>query len=406
VETFIIVLVFAGVIFLMFNMFRNRSKRMKAAAQESRAAAAQGLSISRDLFEAEMGHRAPVEEFHVVGNEARVTFGVPLGESDDEILNDLLADEAIEVLRDRRHTLPIEDVDTDDAANQTSLAISASGEIGAAYFTWHNYTDGSMCPEGDPPGPQFHWELRYAHGQPGAMAVEVVDTPFFVVETRGLTLRYDGDTAIDGVAGTAAAIRLNFLDAWGSVTGSVFPTGGRTDWIDGLEVTCIDAAMPLVILRAADLGLSGRESPDELDANRTLLARIEEIRLAAGQRMGLGDVSGSVVPKPVIVSAGDDAHSITSRYFTPHACHKSHAVTGALALGTAAVLPGTIANRYLEPRGFSGGVLAIEHPSGRIEVDLVTDCSGAVPVVERASFVRTARRIFEGHVYVPAALFE
>jgi len=112
VETFIIVLVFAGVIFLMFNMFRNRSKRMKAAAQESRAAAAQGLSISRDLFEAEMGHRAPVEEFHVVGNEARVTFGVPLGESDDEILNDLLADEAIEVLRDRRHTLPIEDVDT------------------------------------------------------------------------------------------------------------------------------------------------------------------------------------------------------------------------------------------------------------------------------------------------------
>ncbi len=111
-ETFIIVLVFAGVIFLMFNMFRNRSKRMKAAEQESHSAAAQGLSTSRDLFEAEMGHRAPVEEFHVMGNEARVTFGVPLGDSDDEILNDLLGDEAIEVVRDRRHSLPIDDVDT------------------------------------------------------------------------------------------------------------------------------------------------------------------------------------------------------------------------------------------------------------------------------------------------------
>jgi 2-methylaconitate cis-trans-isomerase PrpF len=137
-----------------------------------------------------------------------------------------------------------------------------------------------------------------------------IDVTVLTPERR---VRYDGETGIDGVAGTAAPIRLNFLDAWGAVTGSVFPTGRRIDLIGGLEVTCIDAAMPLVIMRARDLGLSGRESPAELDADLALLARIEAIRLAAGEAMGLGDVSGSVVPKPVIASDGDDANSITSR---------------------------------------------------------------------------------------------
>src|SRR4029078_12610786 len=101
-------------------------------------------------------------------------------------------------------------------------------------------------------------------------------------------------TSIDGVAGTAAPIRLNFLDAWGAVTGSLFPTGRRIDRLDGLSVTCIEAAMPLVILRAAELALSGRESPADLDADRALLQRIESLRRAAGEAMGLGDVSASV----------------------------------------------------------------------------------------------------------------
>jgi hypothetical protein len=122
--------------------------------------------------------------------------------------------------------------------------------------------------------------------------------------------------------------------------------------------------------------------------------------------MGMGDVSRLVVPKPILVSKPTRGGAIASRYFTPRACHRTHAVTGALALGAAAVLPGTVANRYVEPRDFSGGVLGIEHPAGRIDVDLVMNRSGAAPVVERASFVRTARRIFDGHVYVPAALFE
>ena len=151
-------------------------------------------------------------------------------------------------------------------------------------------------------------------------------------------VQYEGDTVIDGVPGAAAPIRLNFLDAWGAVTGSLFPTGQRIDLIDGLAVTCIDAAMPLVMLRAAELGLSGRETPAELDASTALLERIERVRRLAGERMGLGDVSNSVVPKPVIVSEGDDADSITSRYFTPRRCHTAHAVTGAIGVART-VLP-------------------------------------------------------------------
>jgi len=122
--------------------------------------------------------------------------------------------------------------------------------------------------------------------------------------------------------------------------------------------------------------------------------------------MGMGDVSKLVVPKPVLVSRPSQGGNITSRYFTPHACHRSHAVTGTLAVGTAAVLPGTVANRYVEPRNCAGGVFGVEHPSGVIEVDLITEGSGASLSVTRASLVRTARRIFEGHVIVPSALFD
>lgn len=224
-----------------------------------------------------------------------------------------------------------------------------------------------------------------------------------VVQTPGGRVAWEGDTGIDGVAGTAAPIRLNFLDAWGSVTGAVFPTGRRIDLIDGLEVSCIDAAMPLVIMRAADLGLRGRESPDELDADRTLLARIESVRLQAGLAMGLGDVSGSVVPKPVIVSAGDDGDSITSRYFTPRRCHASHAVTGAVGVATAFALPGTVASSAAS-RGGSRRI-AVLHPQGRIEVVVSLVAQGDELQVDSAALVRTARKILQGELHVPDYVF-
>jgi len=221
--------------------------------------------------------------------------------------------------------------------------------------------------------------------------------------TPGGVVTYDGDARIDGVAGTAAPILLNFLDAWGAVTGQLFPTGRRIDTIDGLDVTCIDAAMPLMMLRAADLGLSGRERPAELDAHVELLARIEALRLQAGQRMGLGDVSGSVVPKPVLVSAGDAPDSITSRYFTPHKCHASHAVTGAIGVATAFALPGTVASGV--PRLPGQHPLVVLHPAGQIDVEVEIEGAGESATVQRAALVRTARKIMQGMLHLPSYVF-
>jgi len=223
------------------------------------------------------------------------------------------------------------------------------------------------------------------------------------VLTPGRRVTYAGNTGIDGVAGTGAPIRLNFLDAWGAVTGSLFPTGHRIDCIEGLDVTCIDAAMPLVIVRARDLGLSGRETPAELDADRVLLERIETLRRAAGRAMGLGDVSASVVPKPVIASAGDDEDSLTSRYFTPRRCHASHAVTGAIGVATAFALPGTVVSSERATDGQRR--ICVLHPQGRIEVDVQVDGAGDEARIQRAALVRTARKILQGELHIPEYVF-
>jgi 2-methylaconitate cis-trans-isomerase PrpF len=157
-----------------------------------------------------------------------------------------------------------------------------------------------------------------------------------VVQTPEGRVEYAGDTCIDGVAEPAAPIRLTFLDAPGAVTGKLLPTGKLLDRIQGVETSCVDMAMPVVIMAAEALGKTGRESPEELDSDLALMQRIESIRLEAGKLMGMGDVSRLVVPKPVLVSRPTQGRGITSRYFTPHACHRAHAVTGALAVGTAA----------------------------------------------------------------------
>src|SRR3954470_8612544 len=223
------------------------------------------------------------------------------------------------------------------------------------------------------------------------------------VQTPGRRVTYTGDARIDGVAGTAAPIRLDFLDAWGATTGSVFPTGARTDVIDGVEVTCIDAAMPLLIVRATDLGMSGTETPDQLDADPTLLRRLETVRRAAGRKMGLGDVSDSVIPKPVLVSAGDSPNSVTSRYFTPRRCHASHAVTGAIGVASAFALPGTVASAM--PREPGRHALVVLHPAGQIDVEVELKGSGEEAKVERAALVRTARKIMQGELHLPEYVF-
>ena len=254
----------------------------------------------------------------------------------------------------------------------------------------------------------FAIEQGLVKARPGQTTVRVynVNTRSRIdvtVQTPGGRVVYDGDTGIDGVAGVAAPILLDFLDAWGAVTGRVFPTGQRIDLIDGLEVTCIDAAMQMVILRAADLGLTGRETPAELDADTALLARLERIRCEAALRMGLGDVRDSVVPKPVIAAPGDDDGQVHSRYFTPRRCHTAHAVTGAIGVAAARALPGTV----ISGSGLGAGShrIAVLHPQGRIEVSTTLEAGADGLQVQRAALVRTARKILQGELHVPGYVF-
>jgi len=219
-----------------------------------------------------------------------------------------------------------------------------------------------------------------------------------IVQTPGGAVAYDGDTAIDGVSGLAAPIHLSFGDASGGKTGALFPTGQRREQIDGLDVTLIDYAMPMMLVAASSIGLDGAETPAEIDANRSLFARLEAMRLEAGRRMGLGDVTGSVIPKIGILSAPRKGGSITSRYLVPDSCHRSHSATGALCVAASSRLAGTVG---FEQASQDDGPVSVEHPGGRIPIALTTHEQG----VSRAAFVRTARRIFEGSVLVPAALF-
>ncbi|VCU70174.1 4-oxalomesaconate tautomerase [Pigmentiphaga humi] len=247
-------------------------------------------------------------------------------------------------------------------------------------------------------------------GQPGQTKVRIYNvntrsTIDALVQTPDGHTEYEGDASIDGVPGTGAPIRLDFLDAWGAVTGKVFPTGSMRDIIDGVEVTCIDAAMPLMVVRAASLGKLGNETPAELDADAAFMERLESLRREAGRLMGLGDVSDSVIPKPVLVSAGAHAGMVVSRYFTPLKCHRSHAVTGAIGVATAFVTPGTVAYDLGAPRPAGMHRIEVAHPSGRIDVDV--DLRGTANSLEvcGAGLIRTARKIMEGQLYLPAHLF-
>jgi 2-methylaconitate cis-trans-isomerase PrpF len=217
------------------------------------------------------------------------------------------------------------------------------------------------------------------------------------VATPASAVTYDGDTAIDGVPGSAAAIYLTFLDAVGSKTGKLLPSGHAVDEIDGVKVTLVDAAMPLMLVRAADLGKTCRETPAELEADRAFMTRLEALRIKAGALMGIPDAADRVIPKPCLVAPPQSADAkLAVRYFTPHQCHKSLAITGSVALGMACVTPGTLA-ADIAGRIDLPATLAFEHPAGQIEARLENRPGLPYPV---ASLVRTARRLFEGAVLV------
>jgi 4-oxalomesaconate tautomerase len=213
---------------------------------------------------------------------------------------------------------------------------------------------------------------------------------------------YDGDAKIDGVPGTASPVNISFLDTEGSVCGSLLPTGNRIDQFEGVDVTCIDNGMPVIILRASDVGVSGYESRDALNANTALKARIESIRVQAGAAMNLGDVRKKVVPKVTLVAPASAGGSLSTRTFIPHDCHASIGVLGAVSVATAAVLEGTVAHRVCAPAAASDDhrrSISVEHPTGEFTVNFTLDPNDRSRVVS-AELLRTARLIMRGEVYV------
>ena len=233
-----------------------------------------------------------------------------------------------------------------------------------------------------------------------------------VVQTPGGAVTYAGDQRIDGVPGTGAPVGLSFSDVVGSKCGAMFPTGAVQEEIDGVAVSCIDVAMPMVMMWAGDLGISGYD-PDEITGNAVLMRRIEKIRLEAGRRMGLGNVAESVVPKISILAPPRHRGVVNSRYLTPHHIHTTHAVTGAICVACCASIRGTVANGIAqpptkpvtEPAADIVTTICIEHPSGTINVRVETGKGGAELKVQRAGVVLTARKIMDGLVFQPESSF-
>ncbi len=223
----------------------------------------------------------------------------------------------------------------------------------------------------------------------GQIAIATVATPNGQVS-------YQGDAKIDGVPGTSAALPLEFLDTAGSSCGALLPTGNSVDTINGVECTLIDNGMPVVVMRASDMGITGTESREELEANSDLRTKLEAIRLQAGPLMNLGDVTEKSVPKMSMVSEATDGGALSTRTFIPHRCHASIGVLGAVSVATAAILPNSPAASVATLPEGSRKTLAVEHPIGEMTVVIDIDQDDQP---KSAALLRTARKLFDGEVF-------
>lgn len=223
----------------------------------------------------------------------------------------------------------------------------------------------------------------------GQVAVATVQTPGGVVS-------YKGDAAIDGVPGTHAPIPLEFRDTAGSSCGALLPTGNAADEVNGVRVTLIDNGMPCVVMKAEDVGITGYEDRESLDANTDLKAKIEAIRLAVGERMNLGDVKDKSVPKMMLVAPPKHGGAVTVRSFIPHRAHATIGVLGAVSVATACLIEGSPAAEVAQIPEGRRKTLSVEHPTGEMSCVLDTDEGGAVT---SAALLRTARKLMDGVVF-------
>ncbi|PGH15183.1 hypothetical protein AJ79_02548 [Helicocarpus griseus UAMH5409] len=220
-----------------------------------------------------------------------------------------------------------------------------------------------------------------------------------------------GDFSIDGVAGTAARVQLDFVDPAGSRTGKLLPTGQIRDIFDGITATCIDVGNPCVFVQAAELGVPRDMTPDEITAHPDLLLRLDSIRRQAGVKMGLAETPEKVpgsVPKICIVSSPtNDARAreqnqtaeqvdLVARALSVGQPHKAVPITVALALAAAARLSGTTVNEVTITDPVNNAGITIGHASGNLLVEAIFNKNGEV---NAATVFRTARRLFEGRIF-------
>lgn len=238
-------------------------------------------------------------------------------------------------------------------------------------------------------------------GARARIRVRLVNTGSIAVATFPLDdaggPRYEGDTSISGVPGTAAAVDLTFTDIAGSSCGALLPTGNLVDRFAGIEVTCIDNGMPVVVLRASDVGIRGDESCVELEANEPLCDLLEHLRLEAGPAMGLGDVRDTSVPKLTMLAPPQGDAAAATRTFIPHRCHSAIGVLGAVSVATVCRLPGSVAEGIAVATEEDHVVL--EHPTGTFTATVSVVDGDDGPIVEGAGIVRTARKLMDGTVF-------
>ncbi len=250
----------------------------------------------------------------------------------------------------------------------------------------------------------FALERRLVEASGNAAAIRILmrntgSTVTARFPVAGGRLAEDGSTSISGVPGTAAAIELDFDDIAGGSCGALLPTGNRIDRIDGVDCTLIDNGMPVVVMAATDLGVSGHEDCADLEANQHLREQLERIRLTAGPMMGLGDVVETTVPKLTLASAAGGSGHLATRTFIPHRCHDAIGVLGAVSVATAARLPGSVAQPLTRgPQQHEDpATVVLEHPTGTFETSVtLTEGRDGTVAVGRAGIVRTARLLMDG----------
>ncbi len=221
----------------------------------------------------------------------------------------------------------------------------------------------------------------------------IIDTP------NGVLNYVNGETAIDGVAGTGAPVLLNLFKVAGGATGKLFPLGNRKMNIQGVNVSMVDAGNLTIQTRATDFDLDGTEMPDYFEQHPEIMAKMEAVRLEAGRLAGLGDVSQSVLPKIILLSKPRAGGHIKSQYFTPKALHPTHAVSGAVSIATACKAAGTVAAEIATVSASNVEKIIVEHPSGQIPIEIEVEGKADTFDVVKAGTIRTVRKLMDGYVY-------